>query len=118
MFSILTPRSRIAAHRGVYNGVLRYHLALVVPHDPDRCSIRIGTEVRHWTDGGSMIFDDTCEHEVWNDTDEQRVVLFVDFLRELPQPLGWINRGLLGLIGASPYVQNMLINLGRLEAPQ
>jgi beta-hydroxylase len=117
MFSVLAPRSRIAAHRGVYNGVLRYHLALTVPSERERCGIRIAGAVRHWTEGQSLIFDDTCEHEVWNDTDEQRVVLFVDFLRELPQPLDWLNRGMLRLIGASPYVQNMLVNLGRLEDP-
>ena len=33
-----------------------------------------------------MIFDDTFNHEVWNDTDETRVVLFVDVLRPLPSP--------------------------------
>jgi beta-hydroxylase len=116
MFSVLTPRSRIAAHRGVYNGVLRYHLALTVPRDRERCGIRIGDEVRHWSEGRSLVFDDTCEHEAWNDTDEDRIVLFVDFIRVLPQPLGWLNRRMMRLIGASPFAQNMLTNLERLEA--
>ena len=115
MFSILTPHSRIAPHRGVYNGVLRYHLALVVPRRPERCGLRIGSETRHWSEGRSLVFDDTCEHEAWNDSDEDRVVLFVDFLRELPAPLNRVNRALLKLIGASPFVRNMLTNLERLE---
>ena len=33
-----------------------------------------------------MIFDDTYEHEAWNDTDRTRVVLFVDFVRPLRAP--------------------------------
>jgi beta-hydroxylase len=115
MFSILTPGSRISAHRGVYNGVLRYHLALMVPSRPERCAIRIDGQTRHWEEGKSLIFDDTREHEVWNDSDEGRVVLFVDFLRDLPPPLSWLNRGLLRLIAASPYVRNMLANLAMLE---
>ncbi len=39
-----------------------------------------------------MIFDDTFNHEVWNDTDETRVVLFVDVMRPLPSPESTINR--------------------------
>jgi beta-hydroxylase len=115
MFSILTPHSRIAPHRGVYNGVLRYHLALVVPSSPAQCGLRIGGETRGWREGESLIFDDTHEHEAWNDSDENRVVLFVDFLRELPSPLSWLNRALLALIRRSPYVQNMVFNLAELE---
>ena len=46
----------------------------------------MGEDIRHWEEGKSMIFDDTFNHEVWNDTDETRVVLFVDVLRPLPSP--------------------------------
>jgi beta-hydroxylase len=116
MFSILAPGARIAPHRGVYNGVVRYHLALAVPSAAERCGIRIGGETRHWEEGKSLMFDDTLEHEAWNATAEPRIVLFVDVLRELPQPLAALNRGLLWLIGVSPYVRNMLLNLARLEA--
>ena len=111
MFSVLAPHSRIGSHRGVYNGVLRYHLALIVPSRPEQCGIHIGGETRRWEEGKSLVFDDTYEHDAWNDSDETRVVLFVDFLRELPPPLGWLNRALLGLIRRSPYVRNMLVNL-------
>ena len=84
MFSILSPRKHILDHRGPYKGVLRYHLGLIVPRDAEACRIRVGEDVRHWEEGHSLIFDDTFNHEVWNDTDETRVVLFVDVLRPLP----------------------------------
>ena len=51
-----------------------------------------------------MIFDDTFNHEVWNDTDETRVVLFVDVLRPLPFPESLINRLIVKAIGYSPFV--------------
>ncbi len=51
-----------------------------------------------------MVFDDTFDHEVWNDTDETRVVLFVDVLRPLPAPESALNRLIVKAIGFSPFV--------------
>ena len=104
MFSILSPRKHILDHRGPYKGVLRYHLGLIVPRDKQACRIRVGQDIRHWEEGKSMIFDDTFNHEVWNDTDETRVVLFVDVLRPLPVPESAINRAIIKAIGFSPFV--------------
>ena len=104
MLSILSPRKHILDHRGPYKGVLRYHLGLIVPRDAEACRIRVGEDVRHWEEGKSMIFDDTFNHEVWNDTDETRVVLFVDVLRPLPFPESLINRLIVAAISYSPFV--------------
>jgi aspartyl/asparaginyl beta-hydroxylase (cupin superfamily) len=104
MFSILSPRKHILDHRGPYKGVLRYHLGLIVPREKEACRIRVGEDVRHWEEGKSMVFDDTFNHEVWNDTDETRVVLFVDVLRPLPSPESAINRLIVKVIGFSPFV--------------
>jgi beta-hydroxylase len=103
-FSILMPRKHLPPHRGPYAGVLRYHLGLLVP-DPQGCRIRVGSEVGHWREGGSLIFDDTFEHEVWNDTDAVRVVLFVDILRPLPWPLAAVNAAVISLIARSSLVK-------------
>src|ERR1700685_3089840 len=104
MFSILSPRKHILDHRGPYKGVLRYHLGLIVPDDAEQCRIRVGQDIRHWNEGKSLMFDDTFNHEVWNDTDETRVVLFVDVLRPLPFPESAINEGIVKAIGYSPFV--------------
>jgi ornithine lipid ester-linked acyl 2-hydroxylase len=104
MFSILSPRKHILDHRGPYKGVLRYHLGLIVPADAPACRIRVGDDIRHWEEGKSLVFDDTFNHEVWNDTDETRVVLFVDVLRPLPSPWDQINRAIVKAIGYSPFV--------------
>jgi aspartyl/asparaginyl beta-hydroxylase (cupin superfamily) len=104
MFSILSPRKHILDHRGPYKGVLRYHLGLIVPRDAEACRIRVGEDIRHWQEGRSMIFDDTFNHEVWNDTEETRVVLFVDVLRPLPPLEAAINRLIVKAIALSPFV--------------
>lgn len=104
-FSILAPGKHIPAHRGAYNGLLRYHLALIVPEPRERCRIRIGDETRHWAEGRSLVFDDTFNHEVWNDTAGTRVVLFVDFARPLRMPWHRLNARLISLGALAPFLR-------------
>lgn len=106
MFSILSGGKHIPAHRGPYKGVLRLHLGLIVPEPNMNCKIRVGNDYAHWEEGKCMIFDDTHNHEVWNDSPKRRVVLFVDFIRPMPFPLSSINKFIIWLIGISPFVQD------------
>lgn len=105
-FSILAPGKHIPPHRGPYKGVMRYHLGLKVPEPRTQCRIRVGNDIRHWEEGQSLMFDDTHEHEVWNDTEGERVVLFMDVVRPLNPPMNVINDLILKLISLSPFVQN------------
>ena len=75
MFSLLAPRTRIPPHTGVANTRLVCHLPLIVP---PQCGFRVGATTREWKIGQAFVFDDTIEHEAWNDSDELRVVLIVD----------------------------------------
>jgi beta-hydroxylase len=101
-FSIMEPNKEIPMHRGPYNGVLRYHLGVIVPERFDQCGIEVDGEVYHWREGESRIFDDTFQHRAWNRTDQTRVVLFVDFLRPLPFFSDLLNRGVIKLVRNSP----------------
>jgi ornithine lipid ester-linked acyl 2-hydroxylase len=111
MFSVLLPGTQLTPHRGPYKGVLRYHLGLIVPPDAASCGIRVGSDTQHWREGASMVFDDTYEHQAWNNSDQTRAVLFVDFARGLPFPLHQVNRVMIMLMGISPFVQEMMTNL-------
>ena len=75
MLSLLAPRTRIPPHTGVANTRLVCHLPLIVPPD---CGFRVGATTRDWRVGEAFVFDDTIEHEAWNDSDELRVVLIID----------------------------------------
>ncbi len=107
-FSIIEPHTAIAPHRGPYKGVLRYHLALRIPTPADSCGIRIGELVYHWQQGRSLIFDDTVVHEAWNNSDEIRVVLFVDFKRRFPFPIHALNNIMIWLIKVSPFIAQIV----------
>ena len=91
-FSILLPHKHIPEHRGPYKGVLRYHLGLIVPQPNNRCGIRVGNDVAYWSEGKSLVFDDSYLHEAWNDSNSIRVVLFMDFVRPLHFPFSIVNR--------------------------
>jgi aspartyl/asparaginyl beta-hydroxylase (cupin superfamily) len=115
MFSVLAGGGHITPHEGPYNGVLRYHLALIVPTPTEDLYIKINGVKKHWTEGQSMVFDDTYTHEAKNETAETRVVLFIDFVRPLPFPINKINQFLFGLIANSVFIQDALKNSAQLE---
>ncbi len=75
LFSVLEPHAHIPAHSGETNARLLVHLPLIVP---DGCRFRVGNEIRPWREGEAWVFDDTIEHEAWNDSDETRVIAMID----------------------------------------
>ena len=74
-FSILEPHTRIPPHTGVTNARLTVHVPLIVPAG---CRFRVGGETREWIPGRAWVFDDTIEHEAWNDSDAPRAILIFD----------------------------------------
>mmetsp|Transcript_14255 Transcript_14255/g.18684 ORF Transcript_14255/g.18684 Transcript_14255/m.18684 type:complete len:240 (+) Transcript_14255:200-919(+) len=82
-FSTLHGSSNIEAHCAPCNLRLRVHFPLIVPpvsestQQPE-CGIRVADEVQQWKEGKAMIFDDAFEHEVWNRTAQERVLLLFD----------------------------------------
>ena len=75
MFSLLKPKTRIPPHVGASNARLVVHLPLIIPK---HCGFRVGNDTREWVPGKAWVFDDTIEHEAWNDSDKLRVVLIFD----------------------------------------
>jgi beta-hydroxylase len=111
MFSILAPRYHIPPHKGPTNAVVRAHLGLIVPRESDKVWIRVGDQIIHWKEGEVVLFDDSYDHEVRNDTDEQRAVLFIDIDRPMDRLGTLVNGIIVRLISASTYVQQPLRNL-------
>ncbi len=75
MFSVLEPHTHIPPHSGSANTRLVVHLPLI---QPGNCRFRVGNDTRDWKMGEAWVFDDTIEHEAWNDSDQTRVVLIFD----------------------------------------
>lgn len=78
LFSLLRPGARIPPHNGLVNTRLICHLPLIVP---GRCRFRVGNEQREWIEGRAWAFDDSIEHEAWNDSNGTRVILLFDIWR-------------------------------------
>ena len=77
-FSVLRGHTHIPPHNGMLNTRLICHIPLIVP---PHCRLRVGNETRTVEAGRAMIFDDSIEHEAWNDSDETRVVLILEIWR-------------------------------------
>jgi aspartyl/asparaginyl beta-hydroxylase (cupin superfamily) len=71
----MRPGAHIPPHFGAANNRLTVHLPLIVPAG---CSIRVGDEIHTWREGELFAFDDSFEHEAWNTSDKDRVVLIFE----------------------------------------
>jgi beta-hydroxylase len=118
-FSVLEPHQRIPPHWGYWKGFLRYHLPVVIPGS-HACWMRINPESSygksndlsliehgkkyHWAEGRGVIFDDTFLHDAANESDEVRVVLWLDLRRKLPPHLDYLNRFVLTVGNYEPSI--------------
>ncbi len=113
MFSVLAPGTVLIPHRGPYRGVLRYHLALMVPkQNAADCALIVDHQKISWQEGSAYVFDDGYEHEAYNRTSEPRVVLFIDFERPLLFPFNFLNRFLIFVISQTPFIKRIYRNAG------
>ncbi len=114
-FSILSPGYHIPPHTGVTKGIVRAHLGLMIPKDAENCWIRVDDQTRVWRPGEIFVFDDTYEHEVFNNTNEERVILLFDFTR----PMGFwgrtVNNTLLQAMKFTAFYQAPKKNLADYE---
>ena len=80
--SKLNAHSRIPAHCGDTNAIYRCHLGIEVPSTLPTSGIRVKEEKRSWIKGKTVAFIDAFEHETWNDSDHDRIILIFDIVRE------------------------------------
>jgi beta-hydroxylase len=82
-YSLLKPGTHIVPHKGYDDysqKILRFHMGMIVPKGD--IAIRVEKDFMKWAEGKSFIFDDYMVHEAWNFTNENRIVLIIDFLKE------------------------------------
>jgi aspartyl/asparaginyl beta-hydroxylase (cupin superfamily) len=114
-FSILSPGYHIPPHQGVSKGILRAHLGLIIPKDAESCRIRVDNEYRIWKPGQIFVLDDTYEHEVWNSTSDERVILIFDFDRPMKWPGRAFLRFLIRVMKFTAFYQEPKKNLANFE---
>jgi ornithine lipid ester-linked acyl 2-hydroxylase len=126
-FSVLEPHQHIKPHWGYWKGFVRYHLGVVIPDNnaSRKCWIRINPEAQDrtqardaieqgeryfWKDGEAVLFDDTFLHDAANESDQVRVVLFLDLARRMPWPLALLNRLFLWIAHQDKSVREIRAN--------
>lgn len=120
-FSILQPGAKLVPHFGLYKGVLRYHLALQVPTNNKKCYLGIKDKDNtikrlHWELGKDIMFDDVYEHYAVNNTNEPRVVLFLDIKRDFNSWwLNTLNDMCLNFINTSDELQKTVDKINRYD---
>lgn len=101
MYSIMEPGNVIPPHKGELRGFYRYQLPLQVPKQPG-CVITVGNESLNYEHGKGFLFDDNVQHGVKNDTDEYRVVLFLDVRKKSNAVVSFFDRLFMSLVVLSP----------------
>lgn len=107
MFAMLPPGARLVRHRDPYAGSLRYHLGLQTPNSPD-CFISVDGEPYHWRDGEAVVFDETYLHYAENQSDQNRIILFLDIKRPVWfAPVDWLNELLSRVLLSASATRNL-----------
>jgi beta-hydroxylase len=111
IYSIVPPGAHIKRHKGVNKAIMTLHLGLRVPRDAERCRIEAGDMQDYWREGEAFVLDDTYPHEVWNETDETRIILLVQFRRPMRQPGRALGSVIVWVVRHSSFVQRARRNL-------
>lgn len=116
-FSATGPRTHVRPHCGPHNARLRCQLGLVMP---EGCRLRVGAETRSWEAGSVVVFDDSFEHELWNDSDETRIVLIVDVWHPdlTPSEIVGIRFGEMPLVAAASDLAECWARSGAVSIPE
>jgi len=115
MYSVLEPGMHVGRHRGVSKGIVICHLGLRVPKERHRCRMDVDGHEVLWREGETLVFDDTFPHEVWNDTNELRIILLVQFERPMSLVGRLVTRLLVWAVRHSPYIQDARANFEHWE---
>jgi aspartyl/asparaginyl beta-hydroxylase (cupin superfamily) len=113
-FSVLEPGAKLSPHVGIYKGVIRYHLGLKVPKEFHKCFINVDGKNLYWEEGKDIMFDDMFTHYVENDTNEERIVLFLDIKRDFNNIfLNSLNTILLYYIKSNDLLNDTVTNINK-----
>lgn len=106
IISVLEPHIHIPPHVGYYKGLLRYMYPLSIPADWHKVFLLLDGKKYHWKNDTGMLWDDCFEHSVYNNTDETRVVIYMDIVRPYTNSVvRWLNDGFIYLATGSSIVQ-------------
>jgi beta-hydroxylase len=114
-YSVMMAGAHVPRHTGPTKAILTGHLGLVIPAEREKCRMAVGDRTVVWKQGEAVIFDDMYPHEVWNDTNEDRIILLLHIKRPLRFPGSALRDLFFAGLRASPFVRDGMQNLDRWE---
>ena len=115
LYSVMLAGAHVPRHTGPTKAILTAHMGLILPLRRQDCHMQVADREVVWEEGRVVVFDDMYPHEVWNDTDEDRIILMLHVKRPLRFPGSLIRDLLFAALRASPFVRDGLRNLERWE---
>ena len=106
VISILEEGVKIPIHVGYYKGIMRYMIPIIVPKDRDNIFLCVNEIKYHWTEGNGVLWDDTYPHKVYNNTNEIRVVIYMDVKRPYEGIIKCFNDLIIDLAANSKVVKD------------
>ncbi len=110
--SIMEPGTHVPLHRGLTKSWLNCHLPLMLPDDGKRCEIAVDGEIQQWRYGEWLVFDETYPHEVWNESDQPRVMLLLQVQRQMRWLGRMVTRGIYHGVRNSSFVNDVKAAIG------
>jgi beta-hydroxylase len=104
-YSVMDPGTHVPRHKGITKALLNVHLGLRIPAGVERCRIRIARENHGWQEGEFLVIDDTFKHEVWNDSDRPRALLFIQVLRPMTGPGRLLGKAIVRAVALTKYIR-------------
>lgn len=106
-FSNLAPEKHIQPHHGNNHHVLRTQIGIDITN-PEHTGLRVADKTIQLKNGEHFTFDDTFEHEAWNNDSSNRIVLIIDTCKKFPYFYNLINRFFLRKVKKTAYVQSVI----------
>jgi beta-hydroxylase len=112
-FSVMQPGAHVPRHTGPTKAILTAHLGIKVPRNAPACHMQIGSHDFSWSEGRMVVFDDMFPHEVWNDTNDDRVILLLHIKRPEQFPGSLLRETLFATLRQTSLVKDALHNLDK-----
>jgi beta-hydroxylase len=105
VISILEEGVKIPIHTGYYKGIMRFMVPIIVPKDKDNVFLCVNRIKYHWKEGETVLWDDNYPHKVYNNTNEIRIVIYMDVKRPFTGFVQIFNDTIIKLISNSDMIK-------------
>ena len=111
VISVLPGKTKIPPHVGYSSFVKRLMLGIEIPKNAEGCYLCVNGQKNVWREGKTLLWDDVFAHAVYNETDERRIVIYMDIRRYSESRfVNWVGDKLLTLVSNSEIIKKEILD--------